>query len=179
MGGPRAGGGARAPGNTGGRVGESTSTPRGGQSTAAEESSYFVPGQDGNFAWNTTVPVRQKPILVYVFDGHVAAGNDFDYSKAVEKRMFKNDDVRELSREFICEKICVGDHEFLREVKGREAVHRYLKTMPELEKREVHVALLDSNGELIEVFVDKRKIRKGAPALEASMKKALKANRGV
>lgn len=116
--------------------------------------------------------MREKPVLVYVFDGHKFEGAGFDYSAQVERKLFAEKKVIRESRGFVCEKICTADEEFLRSVKGREPVLKYLKTMKDAKQRAPHVALLDNKGKLIAKITDPKLLKKGAPALLKQMKKA-------
>ena len=140
-------------------------------------SDLFTPGQDGNLAWNGTQPIGSKPILVYVFNGHIYDGSLFDYSKRLETELLKNPEVIKEARDFICEKVCIGDHELLRKVKGREAVTAYLAAhYAKPEQRKVQLFFLDSTGALISVFNDPKAMKEGAPALLREMRKAKEAN---
>lgn len=133
---------------------------------------FFTPGQDGSFAWNTTAPIGKRPILVYVYDCQKSSGDGFDYSQSVERKIFSQQEIRKLSRDFVCEKICAGNDEFLRKVEGREAVSSYLSTMKEPKDRVTHVAVLDPEGKLIAKFTEPKLLKKGAPAFLELLKGA-------
>jgi len=138
---------------------------------------YFTPGQDGNLTWNTTQAIADRPILLYTFNGHVFDGKEFDYSRSVELELFKNKEVIKLAREFVCEKICVSDHEFLRQVKGREPVNAFLaSSMEKPDQRKVRVTFLDRSGRLIATFDDPKALKDGAPALLRAMRAAAAEN---
>ncbi len=132
----------------------------------------FQPGQTSSFSWNGTTDVEKNPILVYVYDRDSKAGTDFEYSKSMESDVFENSKVRQLSREFICEKVSSDDAEFSREVTGREAVAKYLNNVQE---RDAHVAMLDSYGGLIESFTV-AELESGARGFEQKMRLALEEN---
>ncbi len=137
----------------------------------------FTPGQDGNLSWNGTQPIANKPILVYVFDGHIYDGSVFDFSKRIETELLKDPQVIKEARDFVCEKVCVGDHEFLRKVKGREALTAYLTAnLAKPEQRKVQLFFLDSTGQWISTFNDPKAIKEGAPALLREMRKAKEEN---
>ena len=67
-------------------------------------------------------------------------------------------------------------HPATREVKGREPLTDYLKTMPKREQRQAHVAFLDAQGKLIAKFDSPKVLKMGAPALLKEMRKARKEN---
>lgn len=137
----------------------------------------FTPGQDGSLTWNGTQPINGKPILVYVFNGHIYEGTQFDYSNTLETVLFKDKDVIKEAREFICEKVCVGDHELLRKVKGREAIADYFaRNMAKPEQRKVQLLFLDATGAPISAFTDPKAIKEGAPALLKAMRAAREEN---
>ncbi len=136
----------------------------------------FLPGETNSFAWNTTVPVEEKPILVYVFNGHVYEGSEFEYSSSLEQGAFADRKIRDLARNFICEKVCVADEELLREVAGRESVSTYLRSFSEKkEKPSAHVALLDSHGRRLGTL-DDRTIARGPGAVAKELKRCLQIN---
>lgn len=145
-----------------------------GGGTAAD---LFTPGQDGNFNWNSTSPIGAKPILLYVFNGHIYEGSAFDYSKSLELGLFKDKEIVKEARDFTCEKICLSDHEFLRKVKGREPVTDFLtRTMEKADKRKVSLLFLDSSGFPIATFTDPKAIKEGSPALLKAMRAAKEEN---
>ena len=161
----RGGGGfaKRRPSTTGG----------GGDGVVADAEEKFTPGQDGSFAWNSTQPIEGRPILLYVFNGHKSEGREFDYSKSLETALFANKEVAKEARAFVCEKVCIEDHEFLRKVKGREPVTTFLtSTMEKAEQRKSSLLLLDANGALISSFDDPKSLKEGAAALMRDLKKA-------
>jgi hypothetical protein len=173
--GARPSGGGATGGSTGGGMrgggggfGRRPAPTTGGGGDGGVAGDTFTPGQDGSLAWNTTQPIADKPILLYVFDGHVFEGTGFDYSKKVELEFLKNN--KELiaeSRGFTCEKICRADHEFLRKVKGREPVNAFLAAnLEKPEQRKVQILLLDSTGQLIATFAnDPKQLKTGAAGL--------------
>jgi hypothetical protein len=82
-----------------------------------------------------------------------------------------------LMRDFVCEKVCVSDHEFLRKVKGREPISEFLTAnMEKSSQRKVQLMLLDSKGKLIGTFDDPKALKEGAPALLRAAKKAREEN---
>lgn len=148
-----------------------------GSGDGGGEADLFTPGQDGNLSWNGTQPIGSKPLLVYVFNGHVYDGSLFDYSKRLETELLKNPEVIKEARDFVCEKVCIGDHEFLRKVKGREPITAYLAgNFAKPEQRKVQLFFLDSTGSLISVFNDPKAIKEGSPALLREMRKAKEVN---
>jgi hypothetical protein len=137
----------------------------------------FTPGSDGNLTWNGTTPINGKPILVYVFNGHIYEGTNYDYSDTLENTLFKDKEVVKESRDFVCEKVCIGDHELLRKVKGREPVTEFFaKTMAKPEQRKVQLLFLDSTGQWIASFTDPKAIKEGVPALLKAMRAAKEEN---
>jgi hypothetical protein len=160
----------------GGGLGRKRPTTGGGDGggTAAD---LFTPGQDGNFNWNSTTPIGSKPILLYVFNGHIYEGSVFEYSKSLELGLFKDKEIVKEARDFTCEKICLSDHEFLRKVKGREPVTDFLaRTMEKADKRKVSLLFLDSSGFPIANFTDPKAIKEGSPALLKAMRAAKEEN---
>src|SRR5262245_43336089 len=159
----------------GGGLGKRRPTTGSGDGGSAAD--FFTPGQDGNFNWNSTTPIGSKPILLYVFNGHIWEGSAFDYSKSLELGLFKDKEVVKEAREFTCEKICLSDHEFLRKVKGREPVSDFLvRAMEKAEKRKVSLLFLDSAGFPIATFTDPKAIKEGSPALLKAMRAAKEEN---
>lgn len=175
-------GGSSGTGSTGGGVRTGGGFGRRRAKTGSGDGSgsgsdLFVPGSDGNLSWNGTKPIAGKPILLYVFDGHIYDGSAFDYSKRLETELFKHKDVIQAARDFICEKVCIGDHEFLRKVKGREPVTEYLATTFEKpESRKVKLLFLDATGKAIAAFDDPKALKEGVPALLAQLREAAKVN---
>jgi hypothetical protein len=157
------------------RGGTTSSDADGGPGSAG-----FVPGSDGNLMWNTTQPIGDRPILLYVFDGHVAEGSSFEYAKSVELAIFGSKENKELLKEargFVCEKICNSAHEFLRQVKGREPVSGFLAAnMEKSDQRKVQVLFLDARGKLISTFTDPKAIKEGGAAFLREMKRAREEN---
>lgn len=179
--GSKTGGGKGAPTTGGGKGAPTTGgmkpTPTTGKDDPVTEVvEAFTPGQVGRLAWNDSQPIDGRPILLYVFNGHLFDGDDFDYSKELEQKLFDSKEVRRLASDFVCEKICLGAHEFLREVEGREAIHAFLSATMELpEQRKVGLYLLDSSGGLISSFTAKE-MRGGAPVLLREIRKATAEN---
>jgi len=176
-GGASTGGGMRAGGGGFRRRSPSTGSNGDGSGSGA----WFIPGSDGNLQWNTTQPIGEKPILLYVFNGHIFEGPAYDYSANFELDLLaKKDDSKELleeARAFVCEKVCLSDHEFLRQVKGREAVSEFLASkMGNLDQRKVHVLLLDSKGKLIQALDGKKPFKGGIPGLLKAMRAAREEN---
>ncbi len=131
----------------------------------------FMPGENSSLSWNTTVDIDKKPILVYVFDHEQTAGDDYNYSKHIERTVFQDEKVREVSRQFICEKVSVSEGSLLQEVEGREPVLNYLKNLPEAR---THIAMLDSHGQLLGTFESEADLRNGA--FRREMTNSLKEN---
>ncbi len=91
--------------------------------------------------------------------------------------MLKNKEIIKEAREFVCEKVCLSDHEFLRKVKGREPVNTYLlANMEKGEQRKVQVLFLDADGKPIATFTDPKALKEGVPALLREMRKAKEEN---
>jgi len=112
----------------------------------------FIPGMDGSFYWNTTVPVGSKPILVYLYNGHEIEDDNASYCRKVERGSFKDKRVAAIARRFTCEKVCFGCHELGLTPPHREAVSRYLRSLGERPELRAHVALLDATGRVIHEF---------------------------
>src|SRR5215813_4226972 len=118
-------GGATKGGGTTKKDGPSTPSD-GGQQCGPGADSGFTPGQNGTLTWNTTQAIDQRPILLYVFDGHSPAGDDFNFSRMVETEFLKDKDVVDVADEFVCEKLCLKEADFLLTIKGREPVQKWL-----------------------------------------------------
>ena len=113
----------------------------------------FIPGTNGSFYWNTTVPVDEKPILVYLYNGHVVDDTNASFSKHVERECFRQKKIAEVARGFVCEKICFGCDEFFRWVTHRGALEPYLHKLKKPDANVTSlVVLLDSSGSVIREF---------------------------
>ena len=105
---------------------------------------------DKSFSWNTTVPVKERPILLYLFDSSKPKGKNFDISKDYEVKIFPDRTVVKLAEDFICEKVCFKN-ELTRSYKGREVLNAFKREYNKtpLNKRTAHVIFLDYKGEVL------------------------------
>ena len=95
----------------------------------------------------------------------------------LETSLFKDKEVVKEARDFICEKVCIADHEFLRKAKGRERIGEFLaRTRTKQETRKVELLFLDSTGALLSTFNDPKAIKEGAPALLKALRAAKEEN---
>ena len=171
------GGGTRAPGSTKGGKKDDATTPGAVTDLPEAGTTEFAPGQNGTLTWNTTQAIDHRPILVYVFDGHTPAGENFDYSKLIEQEFLKDKDVVKVADDFVCEKLCIKETDFLQPVKGREPVQEWLAAnMKEPAQRKAKLVVLDANGALLRSF-DAKELKSAKPALVVrELKKAQKTN---
>ena len=79
------GGGTRSPGSTKGGKKDDTTTPGAVTDLPEAGTTEFAPGQNGTLSWNTTQAIDRRPILVYVFDGHSPAGENFVTTRSENK----------------------------------------------------------------------------------------------
>jgi len=82
----------------------------------------FTPNQNGTLTWNTTQEIDRRPILLYVFDGHETTGAGYALSRLLELEVMKDKDVVLTAEDFVCEKTCLKEGDFLQILKGREPV---------------------------------------------------------
>lgn len=160
-------------------------TPNGGKSNKDGDSTPggsacdtdFTPGQNGTLSWNTTEEIDRRPILVYVFDGHELSGTDYALSRLIEVDLLKDKAVISAAEDFVNEKTCFKEANFLQAVKGREPVQGWLAAnFSKPEQRHTRLALLDSGGKLLRAFDEKELRRGGAPLLVRELKRAIKEN---
>ena len=146
----------------------------GGASTKRLTASTFkTAGVDTSFSWNSTTPVKDRPILFYYFDSSVTKGRNFDESKTFEVKVFPNRTVTKLAEKFICEKICFKN-ELGKRYKGRDMLEAFkasLKKIP-LKKRKAGVVFLSPEGKVLH----KVKLARSAGKFAKAMKFALKQN---
>jgi hypothetical protein len=137
----------------------------------------FTPGQNGTLTWNTTQAIDRRPILLYVFDGHTTTGADYDFSRLLEQQFLKDKDVVEASDDFVCEKLCLKEADFLLTTLGREPVQKWLAAnMNAPAQRKAELVLLDANGTLVRTL-DMKDLRTAKPTLVVrELKKAQKTN---
>jgi hypothetical protein len=176
----RAGGSKAAPGKAGGPTTPNAGTKRDGDTTpddGACEGDAFTPGQNGTLTWNTTQEIDGRPILLYVLDGHSPSGLDYDFSRKLELELLKDKAVIREAEDFVCEKICVKEKDFLDVVKDREVVSSWLReNMAKPEQRRARLVLLDAKGGLLRSF-DFKKLKGAKPEwLVQELRKAVKAN---
>ena len=131
-------------------------------------------GVDQSLSWNTTVPIKERPILLYLFDSSKPNGKNFDASKNYEVKIFPDTNVVKLSEKFICEKVCFKN-ELTRSYKGREVLNNYKRELHKtpLSKRSTQVVFLSSDGEVLHVA----KRAKSAGKFAQQMKLALSKNK--
>ncbi|MFH0944894.1 MAG: hypothetical protein V2A76_06820 [Planctomycetota bacterium] len=129
----------------------------------------FIPGQDGNLYWNTSVLQQGRPVLVYLYNGHVISDDDCKRSRQFEKNCFPDEAVIKEARGFVCEKICFGCSEFSRKTQHREVIRDYLKRVVESGSFESKIVLLDASGQTLAEFKDEAP---SAKKLAAALKKA-------
>lgn len=126
-------------------------------------------------SWNSTAPVKDKPILLYLFDSSAKKGDNFDEAKTYEIKVFPNRKVTKLSEKFICEKLCFKN-ELGRTYKGREMLAAYKKKLQKipLKKRKVDLVFLSSDGEVLLELKKARTASKVAKAMSLALKKQKK-----
>ncbi len=156
------------------------SDPRGGASTSDDatcQGDAFTPGQNGTLTWNTTQDIEGRPILLYVLDAHSPTGTSYDFSRKLELEFLKDKTIVEAAEDFVCEKVCFKDQDFLGAVKGREPVQAWLAAnLAKAEQRSARLVLLDSGGQLLR-SIDWKELANAKPAwLLRELKKALKTN---
>lgn len=105
---------------------------------------------DQSFSWNSTVPIKERPILLYLFDSSKPKGKNFDASKDYEIKIFPDSKVIKLSEQFICEKVCFKN-ELTKSYKGREILNAFKREYNKvpLDKRRAHVVFLNWKGEIL------------------------------
>ena len=137
----------------------------------------FTPGQNGTLTWNTTQEIDRRPILLYVFNGHETTGAGYALSRLLELELMKDKDVIAAAEDFVCEKACLKEDDFLQILKGREPVQAWLAAnMTKSEQRHTQFVLLDANGGVLRAFEEKELRNGGAALVLREMKKAVKEN---
>lgn len=131
----------------------------------------FIPGQDGNLYWNTSVPMNQRPTLLYLYNGHDLENDDCERSRSIEKDCFCDKKVIDLARQFACEKICFGCSEFSRRPKHRKPLHDYLDGMAKAGELGARLVILDPSGRVLHEYKDKAPTPK---ALAATLRSVVK-----
>ena len=128
---------------------------------------------DQSLSWNTTVPVKERPIMLYLFDSSKPKGKNFDLSKNYEVKIFPDSTVVKLSEKFICEKICFKN-ELTKSYKGREMLNAFKREYNKtpLAKRRAHVVFLNWKGDIL--YAAKK--AKSGGQFSKYMKLALKKN---
>jgi len=139
-------------------------------------STFKQAGVDQSLSWNTTAPIKERPILLYLFDSSKPKGKNFEASKDYEIKIFPDSKVIKLSEQFICEKTCFKN-ELTKSFKGREVLNAFKReyTKVPLDKRRAHVVFLNWKGE---VLYSVKKVK--APGkFSQYMKLALKKNKSM
>jgi len=128
---------------------------------------------DQSLSWNTTVPIKERPLLLYLFDSSKPKGKNFESAKNYEVKVFPDSTVVKLSEKFICEKVCFKN-ELTKSYKGREVLNAYKRELNKtpLAKRTTAVIFLNWKGEVLH-RVSKAK---SGGKLAQYMKLALKKN---
>lgn len=128
---------------------------------------------DQSLSWNTTVPIKERPILLYLFDSSKPKGKNFESARDYEVKVFPDSNVVKLSEKFICEKVCFKN-ELTKSYKGREVLNGYKREFNKtpLAKRETMVIFLNWKGDVLH----KVSKAKSAGKLAQYMKLALKKN---
>jgi len=105
---------------------------------------------DQSFSWNTTAPIKERPVLLYLFDSSKPKGKDFEASKDYEIKIFPDSKVVKLSEQFICEKVCFKN-ELTKSYRGREVLNAFKREYNKvpLAKRRAHVVFLNWQGEVL------------------------------
>ena len=129
---------------------------------------------DQSFSWNTTAPVKERAILLYLFDSSKPKGKNFEASKGYEIKIFPDSKVVKLSEQFICEKVCFKN-ELSKSYKGREVLNAFKREYNKvaLSKRKSHVVFLNWKGEVLYSV----KMAKSPGKFSQYMKLALKKNK--
>jgi hypothetical protein len=136
-------------------------------STGSPDDPTFRAGFNGSFSWNTTVPVGNKPILLYVFDCEATVGPQLEFSRKLESS-FASEGAIDLSRQFTCEKVCLEKDQLFQRLPHRSPLDRLLGSL-ENQALKPMLVVLDPRGEVI----GKTDKPLDAPALQAFMRKAL------
>jgi hypothetical protein len=163
-------GGTKGP--VGGKTSKDTAT-----ATDTIENEGFTPGQNGTLTWNTTQEIDRRPILLYVFNGHETTGAGYALSRLLELEVMKDKEVVLTAEDFVCEKTCLKEGDFLQVLKGREPVQAWLAAnMTKADQRRTQLVVLDANGGVLRAFDEKELRRGGATLVLRELKKAAKEN---
>ena len=127
-------------------------------------------------SWNTTVPLKERPVLLYLFDSSKPKGKNFDVSKTYEVKIFPDKNVAKLSEKFICEKVCFKN-ELTKSYKGREVLNAFKRELNKtpLAKRKAHVVFLNWKGEVIYSVKSAKSPGKFSQYMKLALKKNAKA----
>jgi len=134
-------------------------------------------GVDQSLSWNSTAPIKDRPIMLYLFDSSMPKGRNFDIAKEYEVKVFPDSKVVKLSEMFICEKVCFKN-ELTRSYRGREVLNAFKREYYKvpLTKRSTRVVFLDSKGEVIYVAKKVKSPGKFAQMMKLALKKNEKSN---
>lgn len=108
----------------------------------------------------------EKPILLYLYNGHDVKDKDATFSREVEAKTFKDKRIIHVARRFSCEKICFGCRELTVHVPHRRVLGTYTRELatessvdeetnfradvaPEGTAR---IVLMDSTGKIVKEF---------------------------
>ena len=127
---------------------------------------------DQSLSWNTTVPVKERPILLYLFDSSRPKGKNFEISKNYEVKIFPDKTVTKLTEKFIAEKVCLKN-ELTKSYKGREMLNAYKREYSKIPygKRKTHVVFLNHKGEVLHVVKNAKSAGKFAQYMKLALKK--------
>lgn len=128
-----------------------------------------------SLAWNTTAPVKERPILLYLFDSSKPKGKNFDIAKTYEVKIYPDNTVVKVAEGFICEKACLKN-ELTKSYKGREMLNAYKRQLGKVpySKRKAHVVFLNSKGEVLYVVKNAKSAGKFAQYMKLALKKNAK-----
>jgi len=133
-------------------------------------------GVDQSLSWNTTVPIKERPILLYLFDSSTPKGKNFDVAKDYEVKIFPDRNVVKLSENFICEKVCFKN-ELTKSYKGREALNGFKREANKtpLKEQKTRVVFLNWKGEVLYEVKSAASAGKFAQYMKLALRKNAKA----
>jgi hypothetical protein len=118
---------------------------------------------------------------VYFFDCSKCKGDDYSFAHVAERNVMTNKKVIELSRNFICEKVCLGNHEWDTKLPGREVLNQYLANKEKARKDgklTSQVVFLDHSGEMVSSIDHHKQLRRlGTSGFLNLMKQTERRNR--
>ena len=138
--------------------------------------SFKKAGVSQSLSWNTTAPVKKRPVMLYLFDSSLPKGRNFEAARNFEVKVFTDSSVVKISEKFICEKICFKN-ELTKSYRGREVLNAYKRELNKtpLAKRSTQVVFLSANGEVLHVTTKAKSAGKFAQQMKLALNKNAKA----